>query len=134
VEEFFAPVPVWRVPLFEDEVLGAERLRRLGKALYGDQDPAKRFFNESPYRFRKVSGNYELHLKLPFVTGDDINLHKKMDELIIRVGGIKRYVALPQRIAHCEPLSARVKDGELIVVLGRNNAQRETKLESPPPA
>jgi hypothetical protein len=34
---------------------------------------------------------------------------------------------LPQRIAHCEPLSARVKDGELIVVLGRNNAQRETK-------
>jgi len=134
VEEFFAPVTVWRVPLFEDEVLGAERLRRLGKALYGDQDPAKRFFNESPYRFRKVNGNYQLHLKLPFVTGDDINLHKKMDELIIRVGGIKRYVSLPQRIAHCEPLSARVKDGELIVVLGRNNAQRETKQESPRPA
>jgi len=127
VEEFFAPVPVWRVPLFEDEVLGAERLRGLGKALYGNQDPAKCFFNESPYRFRKVNGNYQLHLKLPFVTGDDINLHKKVDELIIRVGGIKRHVALPQRIAHCEPLSARVKDGELIVVLGRNNAQRETK-------
>jgi hypothetical protein len=41
---------------------------------------------------------------------------------------------LPQRIAHCEPLSARVKDGELIVVLGRNNAQRETKQETPRPA
>ena len=134
VEEFFAPVPVWRVPLFEDEVLGTERLRRLGKALYGDQDPSKRFFNESPYRFRKVDGNYQLHLKLPFVTGDDVNLHKKMDELIIRVGGLKRYVSLPQRIAHCEPLSARVKDGELVVVLGRNNAQRETKPESPRPA
>jgi arsenite-transporting ATPase len=133
VEEFFAPVPVWRVPLFEDEVLGAERLKRLGKALYGDQDPAKRFFNESPYRFHKVNGNYQLHLKLPFVTGDDINLHKKMDELIIRVGGIKRHVSLPQRIAHCEPLSARVQDGELIVVLGRNYAQRETKQESPRP-
>jgi len=134
LEEFFAPVPVWRVPLFEDEVLGAERLKQLGKALYGDQDPSKRFFNESPYRFRKVNGNYQLHLKLPFVSSNDINLHKKMDELIIRVGSVKRHVSLPQRMAHCEPLSARVQDGELIVVLGRNNAQRETKQESSRPA
>jgi arsenite-transporting ATPase len=134
LEEFFAPVPVWRVPLFEDEVLGAERLKQLGKALYGDQDPARRFFNESPYRFRKVNGKYQLHLKLPFVSSDDINLHKKMDELIIRVGSVKRHVSLPQRMARCEPLSARVQDGELIVVLGRNNAQRETKQESSRPA
>jgi len=134
VEEFFAPVPVWRVPLFEDEVLGTERLGRLGRALYGDQDPSKRFFNESPYRFRKVDGNYQLHLKLPFVTGDDIDLHKKTDELIIRVVAVKRHVSLPQRIAHCEPLSARVKDGELVVVLGRNYAQPETKPENPRPA
>jgi arsenite-transporting ATPase len=132
VEEFFAPVPVWRVPLFEDEVLGAERLKRLGKALYGDQDPSARFFTESPYRFRKVNHNYQLQLKLPFVTGDDIDLHKKMDELIIRVGGLKRYVSLPPRIAHCEPLSARIQNGELIVVLGRKNG--ETKQESPRPA
>ena len=134
LEEFFAPVPVWRVPLFEDEVLGAERLKQLGKALYGDQDPSKRFFNESPYRFRKVNGKYQLHLKLPFVSSDDINLHKKMDELIIRVGSVKRHVSLPQRMARCEPLSARVQDGELIVVLGGNNAQRETKQESSRPA
>jgi arsenite-transporting ATPase len=131
VEEFFAPVAVWRVPLFEDEVLGVERLKRLGGALYGDRDPAQRFFTESPYRFRKVNGNYQLRLKLPFVTSQDINLHKKLDELIIRVGGVKRHVTLPQRIAHCEPLSARIHDGELVVVLGRNNAQRETKQESP---
>ena len=134
LEEFFAPVPVWRVPLFVDEVLGAERLKQLGKALYGDQDPSKRFFNESPYRFRKVNGKYQLHLKLPFVSSDDINLHKKMDELIIRVGNVKRHVSLPQRMARCEPLSARVQDGELIVVLGGNNAQRETKQESSRPA
>jgi hypothetical protein len=39
-------------------------------------------------------------------------------------------VTLPQRIAHCEPLSARIKDGELLVVLGRTDAQRETKPAS----
>jgi len=132
VEEFFAPVPVWRVPLFQDEVLGVERLKPLGKVLYRDQDPAKCFFHEAPYRFRKVAGNYHLYLRLPFVSSEDIDLYKKLDELIIRVGGLKRYVSLPARIAHCEPLSARIKDGELIVVLGRSNAQPETKSENPP--
>lgn len=126
VEEFFAPVPVWRVPLFQDEVLGIERLKKLGKALYGNQDPAKRFFLEAPYRFRKVDGNYQLHLRLPFVSSQDINLSKKLDELIIRVGSIKRHVSLPQRMRHCEPLSARIRDGELTIILGRNNAQNKT--------
>jgi len=134
IEEFFAPVPVWRVPLFEDEVLGIDRLRKLGTALYGDMDPSKRFYSEAPYRFRKVDGRYELHLKLPFVSSDDIDLHKKQDELIIRIGGVKRHVSLPQRIAHCEPLSARVQEGELVVVLGRKNAERETKPQSPQPS
>ncbi len=129
IEEFFVPVPVWRVPLFQDEVLGAERLKRLGRMLYGARDPAKRYFDEAPYRFRKVDSNYQLRLRLPFVSGEDINLYKKLDELIIRVGGIKRHVSLPQRIAHCEPLSARMQDGELVVLLGRNDGQRETKTQ-----
>jgi arsenite/tail-anchored protein-transporting ATPase len=130
IEEFFAPVPVWRVPLFQDEVLGSERLRRLGRELYGSRDPYKVYFQEAPYRFRKVNGNYHLCLRLPFVASNDINLFKKQDELIIRVGGLKRHVALPQRIAHCEPLNARVSDGVLTVILGRTNGQRETKTEN----
>ena len=129
IEEFFSPVPVWRVPLFQDEVLGVDRLKRLGRMLYGARDPAKRYYDEAPYRFRKVGSNYQLRLRLPFVSGDDINLYKKLDELIIRVGGLKRHVSLPQRIAHCEPLSARMQDGELIVTLGRNDGQRETKSQ-----
>jgi arsenite-transporting ATPase len=134
VEEFFAPVPVWRVPLFQDEVLGIERLKALSKVLYASRDPAKRFFAEAPYRFQKVDGNYHLHLRLPFVSSQDVNLYKKLDELVIRVGGVKRHVSLPQRMAHCEPLSARVRNGELVVVLGRNNAQRETNPEAPRPS
>ncbi len=134
IEEFFAPVPVWRVPLFNDEVLGVERLKQLGRALYGNQDPAKRFYLEAPYRFQKVDGNYQLRLRLPFVSSEEIDLYKKLDELIIRVGSIKRHVSLPQRIRHCEPLSAQIKDGELVVLLGRNNAQRQTITKSTRPS
>jgi len=134
LEEFFAPVPLWRVPLFQDEVLGTERLRKLGQVLYGDRDPAKHFFQQAPYSFRKVDGNYHLHLRLPFVSSEDVNLHKKSDELIIRLGSFKRHVLLPQRMSNCEPLSARIKDGELVVVLGRNNAQSEAKKKTARPA
>jgi arsenite-transporting ATPase len=134
LEEFFAPVPLWRVPLFQDEVLGIERLKKLGEVLYGSRDPAKRFFEQAPYRFRKVDGNYHLHLRLPFVSSEDVNLHKKSDELIIRLGSFKRHVLLPQRMSSCEPLSARIKDDELVVVLGRNNAQSEAKKKDWRPA
>jgi arsenite-transporting ATPase len=129
IEDFFAPVPVWRLPLFDDEVLGVDRLQRLGRELYGPRDPAKIYFQEAPYRFRKVDGRYQLHLRLPFVSGDDIHLFKKQDELIIRLGTLKRHVSLPPRIAHCEPLGARISGGELIVTLGRTNGQRETTSE-----
>ena len=44
VEEFFNPVPVWRVPMFRDEVLGVERLKRLGRAPFGTADPAQPHF------------------------------------------------------------------------------------------
>ncbi len=134
VEEFFAPVPVWHVPMFQDEVLGVERLKRLGRVLYSSRDPAKCFFGEAPYRFRKVDGQYHLHLRLPFVSAEHVDLYKKLDELVIRVGGYKRHVALPQRVARCEPLSARVKEGELTVVMGRNNAERKTNSKSTHPA
>lgn len=129
IEEFFAPVPVWRLPLFEDEVLGIERLKRLGRELYGSRDPSKVYFHEAPYHFRKVDGNYQLLLRLPFVSGSDIQLFKKQDELIIRLGGLKRHILLPPRMAHCEPLGARISGGEMIVTLGRTNGQRKTKSE-----
>ncbi|HUI40726.1 MAG TPA: TRC40/GET3/ArsA family transport-energizing ATPase [Terriglobia bacterium] len=134
IEEFFSPVEVWRVPLFQDEVLGSDRLRTLADTLFAGRDPAECFYHESPYRFRKVDGNYQLHLRLPFVTAKDVNLHKNLDELIIRVGSIKRHVSLPQRMVQLEPLSARVKDGELIVVLGRSHAQSKAIAEKRRPA
>ncbi len=133
VEEFFSPVPVWRVPMFDDEVLGVERLKALGRALYGSRDPAKRFFADPPYRFRKVNGNYHLHLRLPFVSNEEVKLYKKLDELVIRIGGFKRHIALPQRMAHCDPIEARIKAGELEVVLGRTYAEREKDTTSPWP-
>jgi arsenite/tail-anchored protein-transporting ATPase len=131
LEEFFAPVPVWRIPLFQDEVLGVERLKRLGHVLYGSRDPSRCFYSEAPYRFRKVDGQYHLHLRLPFVTSEQVDLYKKLDEMVIRVGGYKRHIGLPQRVARCEPISARVTGNELVVIMEKENAERKTNEKAP---
>lgn len=125
IEEFFAPVPVWRLDLFQDEVLGAKDLQRLGRQLYGEKDPAAIYYGESAYQFKKVRGNYQLRIRLPFVTGDEIQLHQRSNELIIRIGGFKRHLQLPQRMAHAEPLGARVVDGNLLVTFGGKDGQGE---------
>ena len=41
IEEYFAPVPVKRVPLFAHEVLGKQRLEELAEVLYPEgEDPS----------------------------------------------------------------------------------------------
>jgi arsenite-transporting ATPase len=115
-------VPILRLDLFKDEVLGVKDLVEVGRRLYGDKDPADIYYGESAYRFRKVDGNYQLRVKLPFVTGDEIQLHKRFNELVIRIGGFKRHLQLPQGMAHTEPLGAKVAEGNLLITFGGKDA------------
>ena len=55
IEEYFAPVPVKRVPLFAHEVLGKQRLEELARVLYAeDEDPSAVTRTEKPYTFGKA--------------------------------------------------------------------------------
>src|SRR5215831_14073069 len=61
IDNYFAPVPVKRVPLFTHEVLGRERLEELARTLYGEsEDPAAVIRTEAPYSFTKTDGRYEV--------------------------------------------------------------------------
>ena len=115
IETYFAPLPVFKVPLYEDEVSGIERLKRLGKDLYGENDPIQVFRSESPFNFYKEDGLYKLSLKMPFVTRDKIHLSKRGDELIIEVGVFKRHVILPKTIASLSPRRARFEGDNLVI-------------------
>jgi len=109
-------------------------LNKLAKVLFGSRDPAKQYFHEAPYRFRKVNDRYEIRLRLPFVSSRDVDLYKKDEDLIVRLGSFKRHISLPQRMMRCEPLGARVKNGELIIELGGGAyAQAQKGREAPEP-
>ena len=118
LEEYFAPVPVRRVPLFSHEVLGQQRLQDLAKVLYSEnEDPAAVTRTERPYTFEKRNGMYEVRLSLPFATKSEVGLFKKGDELVIEVGTLRRHIGLPRSMATLVPSRARLESRVLTVEL-----------------
>jgi arsenite-transporting ATPase len=118
VRDAFAPVPVLQAPYFEEEVVGAAMLDRLGDALFaGDAVPSAHALHH-----RSVSERLELRaegatlrLELPFAEKGDISLKRLGQELIVRVDGHKRTMLLPPALDDLEPTGAAFEDGALTI-------------------
>jgi len=116
IEEYFAPVPVKRVPLFAHEVLGRKRLEDLARVLYPEgEDPAAVTRTEKPYTFAKENGVYEVRVLLPFATKGEVGLFKKGDELVVEIGTFRRHIGLPRSMAALTPSRARLESRVLTV-------------------
>jgi arsenite-transporting ATPase len=116
MDEYFAPVPVRRVPLFTHEVLGSARLEELARVLYTDgENPAATVRTERPYTFEKTPQHWEVRLDLPFASKTEVGLFKKGDELVVQIGTLRRHIGLPTSMAALEPARARLVDGKLVV-------------------
>ncbi|MEZ5356340.1 MAG: TRC40/GET3/ArsA family transport-energizing ATPase [Bryobacteraceae bacterium] len=118
IAAYFDPVPICRVPLFPQEVLGIERLRRLGALLYPEgADPAAVTRTTRPYQFVKTGNGHEVHLLLPFAAKGEIGLFKKGDELVVEVGTLRRHIGLPTSMSALKPVRARLENNILVVEL-----------------
>jgi len=116
IEEYFAPVPVKRVPLLSHEVLGKGRLEDLASLLYPDgEDPSAVTRTEKPYNFIKLNGHYAVRIFLPFATKGEIGLFKKGDELVVEIGTLRRHIGLPRSMAMLVPGRARLENRLLTV-------------------
>jgi arsenite-transporting ATPase len=121
IDSYFAPVPVRRVPLFTHEVLGAERLQELARALYADdEDPAAVTRTEAPYSFTKRDGHFEVKLQLPFAVKGEVGLFKKGDELVVQIGTLRRHIGLPTSMAALTPAHAKLENKVLTVEMREN--------------
>jgi arsenite-transporting ATPase len=118
IENYFSPVPVRSVPLFEHEVLGLERIRELARVMFPkNEDPAAVMRTERPYSFRKRNGVYEVRLQAPFAEKAEVGLFKKGEELVVEVGTIRRHIGLPNSMTGLSPVRARLEGGTLVIEL-----------------
>jgi arsenite/tail-anchored protein-transporting ATPase len=124
IEQSFQPVPILRARLFEQEMVGMDLLERMGEEVYGDRDAARVLHRDQPIKVRKRGPWYVLVIRLPFTDRGDIDVHRKADELYVRVGSYKRSLILPHALQRLEVKQARFSDEGLEVRFAERSARR----------
>ena len=112
----FAPLPVLKVELAPTELIGLEALRGFGARVYGELDAAGRLHEGQPLRIARRGGRTSLSLELPFADRDDLELGRRGDELLVRVGPYRRAITLPDSLRRRPVVDATLRKGRLNVV------------------
>jgi arsenite/tail-anchored protein-transporting ATPase len=117
IEESFSPVPIFKARLFDREMYGLEALAALAEDVFDDEDPLRVFFRGAAHDIIKSNGGYEVVLNLPLVDKKSVDLSKKGTELLIRIGGYKRNVLLPDSMVSLRAAGAKIEGDKLRVRL-----------------
>jgi arsenite-transporting ATPase len=113
IHENFAPLPVFEIPLYSEELVGWDALARLKKDLWGDRNPAEVLYAEQTLNVVTDNGQYRLDLYLPGIPKEQVELSKTGDELNIRIGNHRRNLVLPQTLAAMTPSRAKMEEDYL---------------------
>jgi arsenite/tail-anchored protein-transporting ATPase len=119
VHESFEPVPILTARLFDREMVGLALLREMGAEVYGEKDAADVLFHDDPIRVRKRGTGYVLTMRLPFAAREDLDIHRRGEELYVRVGSYKRNLILPQSLKRMVVREANFSGDHLEIVFGR---------------
>jgi arsenite-transporting ATPase len=119
IAEAFAPLPLLRAELAEEEVVGVDRLRRFGERLYQDLDPTAILHEGEPMAVTADdAGQRVLSLQLPFAEPDDLEIGRRDGELLVRVGTWRRALLLPDSLRRRPSAGARLVGDRLEIVFG----------------
>jgi arsenite-transporting ATPase len=114
IEDNFRPLPLLKAPYYAEEVVGIPMLSQLAQDLFSQHDPGDIFYKGELQKIVELpDGGYQLRLPLPFVTGTDVKLRKRGDEMFITIGNFKREMILPTVLARRKAAGGRLKDGVL---------------------
>ena len=119
VHESFEPVPILTARLFDREMVGLDLLEDMGLEVYGERPVTDILFYDDPIRVRRRSGGYVLTMRLPFVSREDMDIHRRGEELHIRVGSYKRSLILPQTLQRMEVRGANFIGDHLEIAFAR---------------
>jgi arsenite-transporting ATPase len=119
VHESFDPVPILPARLFDREMVGIPLLEQMGQEVYGDRDVMDVFHREEPIKVRRRGSAYVLTVRLPFVDRDDLDIHRRGDELYVKVGAYKRNLILPHTLQRLSVREALFVDDHLEIRFAR---------------
>ncbi len=115
IDEAFADIPRLPLRLFDDEMVGTDRLRRMAGELYGDSDPISDFHATSPFRIVDSKSGVTMKLEVPFAEKGDLDVFRKGHELYVQLGPYRRSFVLPDALHRREVTRAKLDGGTLSV-------------------
>jgi arsenite/tail-anchored protein-transporting ATPase len=121
IDEIFDPLPVRRVNILRDEVVGLDRLSEVASLVYGDADPSQSFHQDTLYEVQQHDGDYILKMRLPFVAKEYVDLFKEQGDLVVRIGSFKRHVFLPRALLNRKPAKATLEENMLSIVFSQSH-------------
>ena len=110
IEQGFTPLPVKKLKMYEQEIVGLDALEVFAHDMYGDMDPSQLMFNEPPIKFERSGDIYEVQLKLMFANPVDIDVWVTGDELFVQIGNQRKIITLPISLTGLDPGDAVFKD------------------------
>ena len=120
IEQGFTPLPVRKLKMYEQEIVGLKALEVFARDMYGDMDPSQLMFNEPPIKFERSGDTYEVQLKLMFANPVDIDVWVTGDELFVQIGNQRKIITLPISLTGLDPGDAVFKDKWLHVPFDLN--------------
>lgn len=121
VDDAFAELPRLRLRLFDDEMVGVDRLRVMAEELYGDKDPIEDFVATSPFRVVESDDTVTMELDVPFFDKSDLDVFRHGHELYIQLGSYRRSFLLPDALHRRDVIKARLDEGTLRVTFGERS-------------
>lgn len=121
VDEAFAGLGLLRLRLFDEEMVGVDKLRILAEELYGEQDPTVRLAEAEPFSMREEGDEVILALSLPLADKAEVDVVRHHDEIIVTVGPYRRALVLPDSLRRREVVGARLEEGRLDVRFGERD-------------
>ena len=124
IHQSVQPVPILTARLFDQELVGLDLLESMAEEVYEGDDATAVLHRDQPIRVRKRGPWYVLSMRLPFVERGEFDVHRKADELYVRVGSYKRNLVLPHALQRLDVKQARFVDEGLEVRFAERSDQR----------
>ncbi|MHC4691210.1 MAG: ArsA family ATPase [Planctomycetota bacterium] len=113
IENVFSPLPVLKSKLMRSEIVGTKRLSRLGKYIYGSDDPSRIYYDQIPQQVITEQDGYVLVIQLPFVKKAGLDILRNEDQLTVRIGNYRREILLPATLSLLQIGKAKLESNEL---------------------
>jgi arsenite/tail-anchored protein-transporting ATPase len=118
IDDAFAEVPRLRLRLFDDEMVGLDRLRVMASELYGERDAIADFDATSPFRVVESEKEVTMELDVPFFDKSEFDVFRHGHELYVQLGSFRRSFLLPDALQRRDVIRARLDEGTLRVSFG----------------